>query len=354
MGVRASFPFAVPILALTLALASCSDDAEETAGPSAGAGGGKGGSGGGGGTSASGGGGAGGSGAGVNIGGGGASGAGGTAAKGCEKIDFLFIVDNSVSMEGEQDQLVAAFPKFIQTIESTVNAGSNYHIMVADTDEWGRCNTANPWTGIDPTSATCNAYIKSTAFAECDRTLGAGVIHPAGQYASNQKCPVPDGRRYLQQGDSNVATTFACMAKVGVAGHSSERPMDSLLAALSPGINATGGCNAGFLRDDALLAVTFISDDPNYEDQGTPQSWYDAVVAAKKGDPKAIFMLGFTPAFTGCGNSGTTKGAHWAEFIGKFPFNLHSNVCGTDYGAEFDKAVKLIDESCDQYVPPIK
>lgn len=356
MGVRASFPFAVPILALTLALASCSDDAEETAGPSAGAGGGKGG---GGGSSASGGGGtaAGGSGGGVNIGGGGASGsgAGGSGPTGCEKIDFLFVVDNSVSMENEQDQLVAAFPKFIQTIESTVNAGSNYHVMVVDTDAWGRCNTANPWTGIDPTSTTCNTYIKTTTFAECDRTWGAGVIHPAGQFASNKVCPVPDGRRYLQQGDPNVDTTFACMAKVGVAGHSSEKPMDAMLAALSAPLNATGGCNAGFLRDDALLVVTFISDDPNWEDAGKPLDWYNAVVAAKKGDNKAISMIGFTPAFPGCQDGkGPPKGSHWAEFIAMFPFNLHSNVCGTDYGAEFDKAIKVIDESCDQYVPPVK
>ena len=102
--------------------------------------------------------------------------------------------------------------------------------------------------------------------------------------------------------------------------------MDSLVASVAPGINAAGGCNEGFLRDDALLVVTFISDDPNYEDAGTPQSWYDAVVAAKKGDPKAIVMVGITPAFTGCAGNGTTKGAHWAEFVAKFPNSLHASI----------------------------
>ncbi|MBK7583477.1 MAG: hypothetical protein IPI67_25210 [Myxococcales bacterium] len=338
---------------LSVSLGGCGgNDDGGTVGPSLGGAGGGGANAGGGGSAASGA--NGGSGGGINLDGGGAStgtgGGGGT--KGCEKIDFLFIVDNSVSMEPEQAALVAAFPGFIAAVESTVAAGSNYHVMVADTDEWGRCNTANPWTGIDPTSTTCNGYIKKTKFEECDRTLGAGVINPAGEFASNKICPFPAGRRFLQQGDPNVPAAFACAAQVGVAGHSKERPMDAMLAALTPQINAAGGCNEGFLRDDALLVVTFISDDPNYEDKGTPQSWYDAVVAAKKGDPKAAVVVGFTPAT--CGGGGTTKGAHWEEFIKKFPFSIAAPVCATDYATTFAQAVNVVDDSCDQYVPPIK
>jgi hypothetical protein len=344
----------IVLVAAGLGLIACSGDTgDETAGPDLGGGGviGKGGTGTGGGSAASG------NGGGINVGGGGTGtgGGGGSGGAGCDKIDFLFIVDNSVSMQDQQTQLVAAFPGFISTIESTVSAGSNVHVMVADTDPWGRCNTANPWTGMDPSSTTCNSYIKNTKFAECDRTVGAGVVHPAGQYASNKQCNFPAGRRFLQQGDTDIPGAFGCAAKVGVAGHPSERPMDALMAAITPGINAAGGCNEGFLRDDALLVVTFISDDPNYEDQGTPQGWYDAVVAAKKGDPKAAVMVGFTPAFADCpGDATKTKGKHWAEFVGKFPFNLHASVCAGNYDATFAQAVKVIDEGCDQYVPPVK
>ncbi len=162
----------------------------------------------------------------------------------------------------------------------------------------------------------------------------------------------PEVLIYLQQGDSNVAGVFSCAAKVGTAGHSSERPMDALVAALAPAINATGGCNQGFLRDDAFLVVTFISDDTNYEDQGTPESWYQAVLAAKKGDPNAVAMVGFTPV--GCGGGGKAGGKHWEEFVKKFPFNLHAQVCSADYVETFTQAVKLVDESCDNYVPPVK
>ena len=61
------------------------------------------------------------------------------------------------------------------------------------------------------------------------------------------------------------------------------------------------------------------------------------------------FSMGLaTPGF------GTTKGAHWAEFVAKFPYNLHASVCSTDYASVFAQAVQVIDNSCDQYVPPIQ
>ena len=290
---------------------------------------------------------------GLALGGGGNGGAAGSTGKGCDKIDFLFVVDNSASMQDNQAQLVAAFPGFISAIENTVHAGSNYHIMVTDTDAWGRCNTANPWTGVDPTSNLCDAYIKNTVFEECDRTLGAGVVDPGGKYASDKVCPFPTGRRYLQQNDPDISGTFACAAQVGVAGNPAERPMDSLVASVQPAINASGGCNEGFLRDDALLVITFISDDGNYEDSGTPQDWYNAVVQAKKGDPKAAVVVGFTPAFPDCAPSGTTNGSHWHQFVQMWPNSLEASVCGTDYASTFAQAVTVIDNGCDNYVPPI-
>jgi len=276
--------------------------------------------------------------------------------EGCRAVDFLFVIDNSVSMEGEQTALVEAFPGFMETIQTTLAADSDYHIMVADTDEWGRCTTANPWMGIDPASETCNDHINQTVFEECDRTLGAGVLHPAGQYASNVQCVLQGGRRYIQAGEPDLGAAFGCIAQVGVAGHSSERPMDAMIAALQPAINAPGGCNEGFLRDDALLVITFMSDDPNYEDALEPQDWYDAVVQAKLGDPAAIVVLGLTPNWDGCQDgNGPPRGAHWTELLGLFgERGLHGNVCGTaqEYVDFFQAAVSTIDQACNEYVPP--
>lgn len=292
-----------------------------------------------------------------DIGSGEAGEGGETGAEGCQRVDFLFIVDNSASMEDQQAALVAAFPAFMDAITATLTADNDYHVLVTDTDEWGRCNTANPWNGSDPGSDLCNNYIKNTAFEECDRTLGAGVLHPAGKFATNAPCAFAGGDRWTGPDEPDLGSAFACAAQVGVAGHPSERPMDSLVAAVEVGINQAGGCNEGFMRDDALLVVTFMSDDPNYEDANGPDEWYQAVVDAKGGDPSRVVVLGLTPAWPGCmdGNNGAIKGAHWAEFIGKWgDHGLHGNICGTadDFVTFFESAVSTIDTACDEFEPP--
>lgn len=68
--------------------------------------------------------------------------------------------------------------------------------------------------------------------------------------------------------EPDLQGAFACGARVGTAGNPSERPMNGMTEALSPALNGPGGCNEGFLRDDAILVVTFISDDPKFEDGG--------------------------------------------------------------------------------------
>jgi hypothetical protein len=276
--------------------------------------------------------------------------------QGCRAVDFLFVIDNSVSMESEQSALVEAFPGFMAAIQATLEADSDYHIMVTDTDAWGRCNTANGFDGHDPSSNTCNDYIKAADFEECDRALGGGVVHPAGQYASNTRCELQGGNRYIVAGEPDLATAFGCIAQVGVAGHPSERPMDAMVAALAPGINAGGGCNAGFLRDDALLVVTFMSDDPYYEDAEGPEQWFDAVVEAKGGDPSSVVVLGLTPNWPGCQEGkGPPRGQHWTDFLLLFDdLGLHGNVCSTaeEYVAFFEAAVATIDQACDGFVPP--
>ncbi len=280
---------------------------------------------------------------------------GGPMDTGCQRVDFLFVIDNSVSMQDNQASLVGAFPGFIAAIQDTLQANSDYHILVTDTDAWGRCDTVNGFDGIDPTSNTCNNYIKTTVFEECDAVRGAGVVHPAGQYATNAPCALSGGNRYIVPGEPDLPGSFACIATVGVAGHSSERPMESMSAALSPELNAAAACNDGFLRDDALLVIAFVSDDPAYEDTGTPAEWYQAVLDAKEGDPSGVVVLGLTPAWDECPGNGDPKGAHWAEFVGMWgDRGVHGSVCGTadDYVAFFQSAVATIDTACDEFDPP--
>jgi len=270
----------------------------------------------------------------------------------CQAVDFMFVIDNSISMGPEQEALVGAFPGFMETIQTELEAGSDYHVMVLDTDAWGRCDTGNepPWQGSDPDHNTCDAYITTTAFEECDRIRGAGVVHPAGGESSNMLCTPSSGGRYIDATEPDLPSMFECMATVGLAGHPSERPMNAIQEALLPGGEAEP-CNEGFLRDDALLVITFISDDPGTPDQGTPMDWYDSVVAAKGGDPTGVVVLGLGPADPACGG---VNGLHWLSFVELWgDHGIHGPVCGTadDYVQFFQDSVSVIDQACEEFVP---
>jgi hypothetical protein len=78
-------------------------------------------------------------------------------------------------------------------------------------------------------------------------------------YAANKLCDLHGGHRYIVGDDPDMAGAFECIAKVGASGGD---PLmgDAMIAALSPKLNGPGGCNEGFLREDALLVVALISD----------------------------------------------------------------------------------------------
>jgi hypothetical protein len=259
-------------------------------------------------------------------------------AEGCARVDFLFVIDDSLSMEGEQAALTAAFPAFIATIESTLPT-SDYHIMVVDTDAAGRCS---PNMCTHETCQAANKHACMAIFDACDTTRGAGVVHPAGAFTANKVCAFEPGKRYLLGGDPQLTADFECAAEVGTAGDPSERPMDAMVEAVSAKLLAPGACNEGFLRDDAILVVTFISDDEKIEDINTPQQTYDALVAAKGGDADRIVMLGLIPG-VGCGPGGL----HWAQLIGLFgKRGIQGEVCSPDYNGFFQSAVATILDTC--------
>lgn len=275
---------------------------------------------------------------------------------GCDKVDFLFVIDNSSSMQDQQAALIASFPGFVDAIQTTLKADSDYHIIVVDTDAATHCQVAGGCAAeaktrcMDPGSG----YACTAMYDACDTTLGAGVVEPTGEYASNMLCAIAGGKRYIVEGEPDIPATFACIAQVGTTGDNAEKPMDAMVAALSTALVGPDGCNEGFLRDDAILVITFISDDPKVEDSGTPQTWYDAVLAVKHGDPESVVVIGITPYWPGCREDRPTdiRGMHWAEFIMKWPRSVHGNVCELDYAPLFADAISEIDSACDTFKPP--
>ena len=265
---------------------------------------------------------------------------------GCEgKIDFLFVISRWAGMEFFQTQLLDAFPKFIDTIE-TKFADFDYHIMVVDGDElWGlsTCDELCPVQCVP--GYPCN-YTPTT----CDTTMGAGVVFPAGGDATNKLCEINGGRRYMTKGQTDLKGTFACAAQVGSSG--GDWIGEALTAAVKPAINGPGGCNAGFLREDALLMVTLISNTYDVPmkplgSAGTPEEWAAAVLAAKHDDPEAIVMFSILRAYAECDPIDRT-----CQMVKMFPYHLLCDRDALDYGPAFEQATELVAEACADFVPP--
>ncbi|MCB9706930.1 MAG: hypothetical protein H6711_34110 [Myxococcales bacterium] len=288
--------------------------------------------------------------------------------EGCKgKIDFLFVISRAHVMKYGQEKLIAAFPQFIETIEAKF-ADFDFHIMAVDGDpQWGldtctddcpllqskvgdgtcpvgACPGCEPPINFgDPCCSVenypCNLLDSVTV---CDETIGAGNVFAAGAEAPNKPCKMPaPERRYLVSGDPGIPETFACMAQVGTSGHGALG--EAMTRALYPELNAPGGCNAGFLRDDALLMVTFIGS-YDYDSKGDPASWAGTVLGVK-GDPGAVVFLEIfhpecpQPADRIC------------EFIKMFPYHMVGDSDAADYAPIFDEATDLVETACAEYVP---
>jgi hypothetical protein len=191
----------------------------------------------------------------------------------------------------------------------------------------------------------------------CDRALGGGVVHPRGGHTANAPCGVPTGQRYIDGSQPGLKDTFACMATTGTSGNWNERPMESAVTALSQDMLGAGGCNEGFLRDDAILVVTMLTtgdyDTSTEASKGDVQAWYDALVSAKSGNADSIVFLAITSPWGGCepflGCSGSES---YDALVKMFGANgsLHP-IESEDYVPFFQDAVGVIDVACDDFVP---
>lgn len=172
------------------------------------------------------------------------------AQAGCGKMDILFVVDNSASMTEEQDNLAKNFPGFMNIVEQyRTQAGDalDVHVGIVTTD------TESSDSG--------------------DR----------GSLRSSTKCGAP--KKFLSLTDADVPTKFACLANVGTLGSSTETPLKAAEMAFSASMRS--GANAGFRRDEAVLAVVILTD----EDDQSGDLRYETSPVSKY----ATFLDGIAP-----------------------------------------------------------
>jgi hypothetical protein len=165
-------------------------------------------------------------------------------------VDILFVIDDSGSMEAEQTSLALNFHKFINVLETIEGGLPNVHIGVISTD-----------LGTGPFN-NCSAG-KNGRLQTAPRP-GCTVSPPAGSFISNVK--LADGERQTNYPEAQtLADTFSCIARLGTEGCGFEQPLEAMRLAL----NGSNPNNLGFLRDDAYLAVIFITDEDDCSTENT-------------------------------------------------------------------------------------
>ena len=239
---------------------------------------------------------------------------------GCNKVDYLFVIDNSASMAPYQERLVENFGTFVEGVQRSQDSLDSVHVGVLTTD----------------------AYIGNAS--ECN-SLGDLVTRTGGYNSSASECgPFDAGQRYMTEED-DLAAAFEGTAKVGTEGSDSEQPLAVIDHALREHKLAEGGCNEGFLRDDALLVLVVVTD----EDDPSPMDFaYDRVVEAKQGWDDNVVVVTLTvnqggPCSTG-GHSGYSYQVN--SFADAFEHSFVGSICADDYAPTFQSAVDVVQNAC--------
>ena len=153
-------------------------------------------------------------------------------------LDILFVIDNSGSMKGEQDNLVANFPTFISVLQQIEGGLPNVHIGIVSTNVGAAGQASVP--GCSGQGDDGNLLVK------------AGCTGLTGQFIRD--IARADGSRDTNY-TGDLSTLFSCMATLGTGGCGFEMPLESAYRALQP------GKNPGFYRSGAYLAVIFLADE---------------------------------------------------------------------------------------------
>lgn len=262
----------------------------------------------------------------------------------CSKMDIVFIIDDSASMQEEQDNLTGNFPVFAQVLEEYRTASGqalDFHVAVTT-------------TGRD-----LRYRLELSPFP---------IEEQGDNGAFRQSCGM--SRPWIERNDGNLDTAFPCVARVGTNGPSYEMPLLAMEWALHERVS--DGANDGFLREDALLAVIVLTDEddcsrsdndfvvPFFGDACDPEnlvdvSHYVSVLDALKGERgrwATAVIAGPTPCSSSLGEA--DEAVRLKDFVAQTGENaVFSSICEGDLASALGDAIATFDAAC-QAFPPVE
>lgn len=147
-----------------------------------------------------------------------------------KKIDILWVIDNSGSMETSQSSLASNFQAFIGRFNQQ---NYDFHMAVTTTDAW---------------------------LKQFNTNSDAAKIRDGGKFynAQNQTYLTHSGVFVMDKTTPNLSSVFDINIKQGTLGAGDERALESIKQALNE------PTNSNFRRDEAFLAVIVVSDEEDF------------------------------------------------------------------------------------------
>ena len=244
---------------------------------------------------------------------------------GISKVDLLFVIDNSGSMATEQLKLAAELPRLVQVLTTgDRNAGraaggqaapgqmftpvSSLHLGVVSTNMGG----IDAPMGDSAGTLSCQGLGDDGKLLQSTEVAAAGVMANSNiefpGYRQGEAVLPPDPEcdairmppRYQvfeageEPSSQEVATAFRCVSKLGVRGCSYEQQLEAMWKAVAPsdgeadfldrtrGHGDPKGVNAGFVREDAILAVIHVSDEEDCSIKEAGKELFEQTPAASE------------------------------------------------------------------------
>ena len=187
-----------------------------------------------------------------------------------DKLDVLFVIDNSYPMDDEQARLTEQLHWFTAALDDLPGGFPNTHIGVVSTDLGsGPYTTSCAPVGGDGGRMRSKAQVAGCA-APCGGKPYIELTHAGGTLEgniANVDTPTEDGlgcRGQLSDGDEgidlcDIQEAFRCIATLGNDGCGFEQALESARRALTCSDETC--TNPYFLREDAYLAVVFLTNE---------------------------------------------------------------------------------------------
>jgi hypothetical protein len=225
------------------------------------------------------------------------------------KVDVLWVVDDSGSMQPFNDALSANFPTFFTASDV---AAADFHIAVTTTLALERGCIPNPFSGAN----SCNTDPMAGHYTACssnDRFLTTSSSNPEGQFTCNARVHISN--------NVNPSRSISDSAEAGLQA--------ARLFLSAPKINDPA-INGGFLRDDAKLHVIIVADEPD-QSQGPIDLYVDFFRNLKgfRNDSLVAVSAIAAPA-NGCPNA--TGDARYPTVVNELNGRFQS-ICDSDWSA---------------------